>query len=76
MEWIDAHKTLSEAGVAPDRTVLLKRRLFYSDRNVDSRDPVQLNLLYVQARDNILDGRHPVTEDQGKSFYHGRREQR
>lgn len=28
--------------------------LFFSDTNVDSRDPVQLNLLYVQCRDGIL----------------------
>ncbi|KOB75306.1 Apolipophorin, partial [Operophtera brumata] len=45
VEWIDTHKTLSEACVGPQATVLLKRRLYYSDRNVDSRDPVQLNLL-------------------------------
>ncbi|KAG6464798.1 hypothetical protein O3G_MSEX014738 [Manduca sexta] len=64
--WLDHHKTLREAAVEPTETLLLKRRLFYSDRNVDSRDPVQLNLLYVQTRDAILNGRHPVTEDQGK----------
>ncbi|KAJ2939404.1 hypothetical protein O0L34_g10835 [Tuta absoluta] len=67
VDWLDQHKTLRETGVELNETVLLKRRLFYSDRNVDSRDPVQLNLLYVQTRDAILNGRHPVTEDQGKS---------
>lgn len=30
-------------------TLLLRRKFFYSDQNVDSRDPVQLNLLYVQV---------------------------
>ncbi|KAK2089457.1 hypothetical protein P7K49_032123, partial [Saguinus oedipus] len=29
--------------------------------NVDLRDPVQLNLLHVQARDDILNGSHPVS---------------
>lgn len=29
--------------------LLLRRKFFYSDQNVDSRDPVQLNLLYVQV---------------------------
>ncbi|XP_037294637.1 talin-1 isoform X5 [Manduca sexta] len=66
--WLDHHKTLREAAVEPTETLLLKRRLFYSDRNVDSRDPVQLNLLYVQTRDAILNGRHPVTEDQAVEF--------
>jgi hypothetical protein len=68
VEWLDQHKTLRELSVDPKQTVLLKRRLFFSDRNVDSRDPVQLNLLYVQARDAILEGRHPVTEDKGKKI--------
>ena len=30
---------------------------------LDSLDPVQLNLLFVQARDSILNGTHPVTLD-------------
>lgn len=29
-------------------------------KNVLSRDPVQLNLLYEQAKEAILDGTHPV----------------
>ncbi|XP_047037244.1 talin-2-like [Helicoverpa zea] len=66
--WLDQHRTLREQGVDSKDTLLLKRRLFYSDRNVDSRDPVQLNLLYVQTRDAILVGRHPVTEQQAVQF--------
>ncbi|KAJ0171017.1 hypothetical protein K1T71_013216 [Dendrolimus kikuchii] len=68
VEWLDQYKTLREMAVGPNETLLLKRRLFYSDRNVDSRDPVQLNLLYVQTRDAILNGTHPVTEDQAAQF--------
>ncbi|XP_026733970.1 talin-1-like [Trichoplusia ni] len=68
VEWLDQHRTLREQGVDPSQTVLLKRRLFFSDRNVDARDPVQLNLLYVQTRDAILNGRHPVTEQQAVEF--------
>lgn len=65
VEWLDQHKTLRECGVDIKETLLFKRRLFYSDRNVDSRDPVQLNLLYVQTRDAILNGKQIVTEDKG-----------
>ncbi|XP_048000507.1 talin-2-like isoform X2 [Leguminivora glycinivorella] len=68
VEWLEQHKTLREMAVAPTETLLLKRRLFYSDRKVDARDPVQLNLLYVQARDAVLEGRHPVTEEQAVQF--------
>ncbi|XP_026318176.1 talin-2-like [Hyposmocoma kahamanoa] len=66
--WLDQHKTLREMGIEPNETLLLKRKLFYSDRNIDSRDPVQLNLLYVQTRNAILEGRHPVTEDRAMEF--------
>ncbi|XP_041983388.1 talin-2-like isoform X2 [Aricia agestis] len=68
VEWLDQHKTLRELRIDPKKTLLLKRRLFYSDRNVDSRDPLQLNLLYVQTRDAILDGAHVVTEDKAVEF--------
>lgn len=64
--WVDTGKTLREQGIDESETVLLKRKFFFSDQNIDSRDPVQLNLLYVQARDAILDGTHPVTQDKGK----------
>ncbi|XP_045486620.1 talin-B [Pieris rapae] len=68
VEWLDQHKTLRELRVDPKETLLFKRRLFYSDRKVDARDPVQLNLLYVQTRDAILDGRQIVTEAKAIEF--------
>lgn len=69
VNWVDVGKTLREQGIDESETVLLRRRFFFSDQNIDSRDPVQLNLLYVQARDTILDGTHPVTQEKGKIYY-------
>ncbi|CAH2056203.1 unnamed protein product, partial [Iphiclides podalirius] len=68
VNWVEPSKTLREQGVEASETLLLRRKLFYSDRNVDSRDPVQLNLLYVQARDAILAGTHPITQDKACEF--------
>ncbi|XP_060808637.1 talin-1 [Amyelois transitella] len=68
VNWVEPAKTLREQGIDVTETLLLRRKLFFSDRNVDSRDPVQLNLLYVQARDAILDGTHPVTQDKACEF--------
>ncbi|XP_058461814.1 talin-2 isoform X3 [Malaya genurostris] len=68
INWVDVGKTLREQGIDEGETVLLRRKFFYSDQNIDSRDPVQLNLLYVQARDAILDGTHPVTHDKACEF--------
>ena len=47
--WVNQAQTLDEQGIGELDGVLLRRRYFYSDRNVDARDPVQLNLLYVQV---------------------------
>lgn len=49
MNWLDHGRTLREQGVEETEMLLLRRKFFYSDQNVDSRDPVQLNLLYVQV---------------------------
>lgn len=50
MNWLDHGRTLREQGIDDNETLLLRRKFFYSDQNVDSRDPVQLNLLYVQVQ--------------------------
>ncbi|GAB0095550.1 talin-1 [Sergentomyia squamirostris] len=68
INWIEMGKTLREQGIDESETVLLRRKFFYSDQNIDSRDPVQLNLLYVQARDAIIDGTHPVTQEKACEF--------
>lgn len=68
VNWVEVSKTLREQGIDESETVLLRRKFFFSDQNIDSRDPVQLNLLYVQARDAILDGTHPVTQEKACEF--------
>ena len=49
MLWLDHSKTLREQNIDGNETLLLRRKFFFSDQNVDARDPVQLNLLYVQV---------------------------
>lgn len=49
VNWLDHGRTLREQGIEETEMLLLRRKFFYSDQNVDSRDPVQLNLLYVQV---------------------------
>lgn len=68
LAWVDHSKTLDEQEIHEQDVVLLRRRFFYSDQNVDSRDPLQLGLLYVQTRDAILSGTHPVTVDGACKF--------
>ena len=32
--------------------------------NIDQSDPIQVNLLYAQVKEDILDGTHPVSRDE------------
>jgi hypothetical protein len=61
LDWVDHNKTLHEQGINENETLLFRRKFFFSDQNIDTRDPIQLNLLYVQTRDAIIGGTHPVT---------------
>ncbi|XP_050540702.1 talin-1 isoform X2 [Daktulosphaira vitifoliae] len=60
--WINPGSSLREQGISDKEGVLLKRKFFFSDGNIDTHDPIQLNILYVETRDAILKGTHPVTE--------------
>lgn len=68
LAWVDTSKTLDEQDISPEETLIFRRKFFFSDQNIDSRDPVQLHLLYVQSRDAIIDGTHPVTLDMACQF--------
>lgn len=63
VNWINPGASLREQGIDENEGVLLKRKFFFSDGNIDTHDPIQLNLLYVETRDAILKGTHPVTEN-------------
>lgn len=68
VNWVDHGKTLREQGIVETDILLLKRKYFYSDANIDSRDPIQLNLLYQQAKEAILNGTHPVRQEDAVMF--------
>ena len=48
--WLDQSKTLRQQEIDEQSTVVLRRKYFFSDTNIDQRDPIQLNLLYVQVK--------------------------
>ena len=68
VHWVDHGKTLREQGIVESDILVLKRKYFYSDANIDSRDPIQLNLLYQQAKEAILNSTHPVTQEDAIMF--------
>jgi talin len=60
-KWLNPEKTMTEQGVHEIDVLLLKKKFFFSDQNIDRNDPIQLNLVYVQSRDAIITGKHPCT---------------
>ena len=68
VNWLNTEKSLREQGIEETIVLTLRKKFFFSDQNVDRNDPVQLNLLYVQSRDAIIDGTHPCTRDEGVQF--------
>ena len=51
--WLDHSKTLRQQDIDEQSTVVLRRKYFFSDNDVDQRDPVQLNLLYIQVNKSL-----------------------
>lgn len=49
VNWLPNGKTLRQCGIEESNILILRRKYFFSDQNIDKRDPVQLNLLYIQV---------------------------
>ncbi|THD23639.1 Talin-1 [Fasciola hepatica] len=64
LNWLAPGKTLRQHGIEESEILFLRRKYFYSDQNVDTRDPVQLNLLYIQLKEAIINGTHPISLEQ------------
>ncbi|KAI3637909.1 hypothetical protein MIR68_004558 [Amoeboaphelidium protococcarum] len=66
--WLSPEKSLPEQGVAEADILLLKKKFFFSDQNIDRNDPIQLNLLFVQSRDMIVSGQHPCNMEEASQL--------
>lgn len=69
VNWVDPSKTLREQGIDEGEPVLLRRKFFFSDGNIDSHDPVQLNLLYVQVIDIAVDCDYIIVEELNITYF-------
>ncbi|KAI8614346.1 hypothetical protein BC830DRAFT_1169513 [Chytriomyces sp. MP71] len=63
-KWLNPDLTLREQGVKESEPVLLKKKFFFTDQNVDRNDPVQLNLLFNQVKEMIVSAKYPCTLDE------------
>jgi talin len=66
--WLNPEKTLREQGLTEEDFVVLKKKFFVTDQNVDRTDPVQLVMMYTQAAEDILSGKIPCTPEEAAQF--------
>jgi talin len=65
--WLNDQQTLGEQ-VQPGAVLMLQKKYFVTDQNIDRDDPVQLHLVYIQSRDDVVSGKHPVNVEQAVTF--------
>ncbi|KAJ3096387.1 Talin-1 [Phlyctochytrium planicorne] len=66
--WLNPETTLREQGIGDADGVILKKKFFFTDQNIDRNDPIQLNLLFNQAKEMIISGKHPCTMEEAAQF--------
>eukprot|EP00005_Dracoamoeba_jomungandri_P004888 CAMPEP_0174252644 /NCGR_PEP_ID=MMETSP0439-20130205/2023_1 /TAXON_ID=0 /ORGANISM="Stereomyxa ramosa, Strain Chinc5" /LENGTH=2477 /DNA_ID=CAMNT_0015333213 /DNA_START=52 /DNA_END=7482 /DNA_ORIENTATION=+ len=66
--WLHPTQALCEQGVSEDQVLLLKKKFYVDDANVDRSDPVQLHLVYVQSHEAVVNGEHTLTKQDALNF--------
>ncbi|KAJ3121845.1 Talin-1 [Nowakowskiella sp. JEL0407] len=57
-----------EQGIKDSEIVILKKKFFFSDQNIDRNDPIQLNLMYNHSKEMIVSGKHPCKLEEAILF--------
>jgi len=65
--WLLMNKPLTEQGDA-DKVLVLKKRFFVANSELDKDSPVQLHLAYIQGREMIISGLHATSKDEASMF--------
>ena len=68
LKWLSSDKSLRDQGVDEEEVVVLRKRYYFTDKNLDENEPVQLGLLYLQCQRDIVEGTHPCTKDEAVKF--------
>jgi len=66
-KWLKATKPITEQGNS-NEVIVLRKRYYVTDAQLDANSPVQLHLAYIQGRDMVVSGLHPVTKEETIQF--------
>jgi len=58
---LDLTQTLCYEDIELNDVLILKKRLFFTDERLNRNDNNQVNLVYNQIKDNIINGVNPCT---------------
>jgi len=66
-KWLKSGRPLTEQGNS-NEVLVLRKRYYVTDAQLDASSPVQLHLAYIQGRDMVVSGLHPVTKEETIQF--------
>ncbi|ORX59302.1 hypothetical protein BCR36DRAFT_276122 [Piromyces finnis] len=61
IKWLDPTQTLCYENIEANDVLVLKKKLFYTDERLNRNDKVQVNLIYNQVKESIINGVNPCT---------------
>eukprot|EP00744_Colponema_vietnamica_P005854 GILI01008531.1.p1 GENE.GILI01008531.1~~GILI01008531.1.p1 ORF type:complete len:426 (-),score=62.02 GILI01008531.1:76-1353(-) len=67
-KWLQKELPLRVQGVKEEQAVVLKKKFFLCDWQVDEADPITLNLLFIQAKHAVVQGVLPVSSEDALSL--------
>jgi len=65
--WLIATQPITEQGNT-NEVLVLKKRFYVTDAQLDKNSPTQLHLAYIQGREGVVSGMHPVTKEEAVLF--------
>lgn len=68
IEWLDGSKSFPEQMLSEADTVLLRKKFYFCDEQLDQTNVVEVNLMYLLCKESILCGRIPCTQDESITF--------
>lgn len=61
MVWLDQNVSLCDQLFEEDKCVILRKRLFLSDCQLKRREPYSLHLIFLECRQGVVAGEHPIS---------------
>ena len=67
-KWLNPKQGIREQGLSLEDFVILRKKYFLTDEDIEKYDPGQLHLVYEQCKQSILSELYPCSEEQAISF--------